>query len=705
MKRLGLALSGGGFRATLYHLGLVRFLRDAGILRQVTHISSVSGGSIMAAHLALNWDHYTGSTKEFDQAASQLLNFIRLDVRNRILRRFPLGLLLRVPRRLLGLSNRQLTRTGLLERQYQKHLFGDKSLIELPESPELHILATNLSEGCLCSFSRDGLWMMKQKAGRSEIERVRVGLMPVAMAVTASSAFPGFFPPLELTGREVGARSGEFGQQAYTDGAVFDNLGVRMFRWLTPLLTGDKSLDGVLVSDVGKPFDVQVNRRAGGLIRTAMRASDILMDRVWQLESENFQDTFGFVFARSSDVAGTQEDATALHPEVQRQAAIIRTDLDAFSLFEISCLIRHGYCIGRKACRSRADLFGGELPTNPPWDPVPAASIPRNAQPVAIHDGTNQDTAPATIGTNQNTAPATIQARTLQLSSTRRIWSNLFSLRDWTSYIYVPVLFSLLILLPYLMIQSYLNSRSVNRLVESLARGNPDIDHLSQLMARPVKPFQGETSEVVRSIEPPNYKGFSILQDSNIIDLRPWNPSDSTSLVYGYRHIKVLKNSDNADNDVFRMAEVAMHPEAQFRFPPSQYKPRLRRMCVENSRIQETLCHFEVSVDLSKVPNGRIVDVVYEYYSRGNILQSGEHSSTVAFSSEMDAPEVTRWFLLPRGQEYRSYQIVRYETGKPKTAEVVKGLTDYMVDDPSIIAFKMASVKAGYTFELTWFDK
>ena len=30
--RLGLALSGGGFRATLFHLGVVRFLRDAGLL-------------------------------------------------------------------------------------------------------------------------------------------------------------------------------------------------------------------------------------------------------------------------------------------------------------------------------------------------------------------------------------------------------------------------------------------------------------------------------------------------------------------------------------------------------------------------------------------------------------------------------------------------------------------------------------------------
>src|SRR3954470_3858260 len=261
--RIGLALSGGGFRATLFHLGLVRFLGDAGFLRQVTHITSVSGGSIMAAHLVLNWDRYTGSAEDFDQAASQLLDYVQLDIRNRILRRFPLGLLQRGPRLLLGLSNRRLTRTGLLERQYEQHLYGDKSLFELPESPELHILSTNLSEGCLCSFSRDGLWMMKQKVGRQHIERVRVGLMTVPMAVAASSAFPGFFPPLELTGREVGARGGEFAHQTYTDGGVFDNLGVRMFRWLTPLLEGEHALDGVLVSDVGQRIEVQAAQASG----------------------------------------------------------------------------------------------------------------------------------------------------------------------------------------------------------------------------------------------------------------------------------------------------------------------------------------------------------------------------------------------------------------------------------------------------------
>src|SRR3954470_7884092 len=239
MNRIGLALSGGGFRATLFHLGLVRFLRDAGLLSQVTHITSVSGGSVFAAHLVLNWDLYNGSPNDFDAAASKLLSIVRMDVRNRIVRRALLNGPSRWPRRLLGLSNRKLTRTGLLEHHYEKHLYGDTGLFELPESPQLHILATNLTEGCLCSFTRDGLLMMRRQPGhRFRVDRIPIGLATVPMAVAASSAFPGFFPPLDLTGADVGASVGEFGRQAYTDGGVFDNLGVRMFRSLERSLLG-----------------------------------------------------------------------------------------------------------------------------------------------------------------------------------------------------------------------------------------------------------------------------------------------------------------------------------------------------------------------------------------------------------------------------------------------------------------------------------
>src|ERR1043166_7970258 len=51
-KGVALALSGGGYRAALFHLGAARRLNELGILHQIDTISSASGGSIFAAHLA-----------------------------------------------------------------------------------------------------------------------------------------------------------------------------------------------------------------------------------------------------------------------------------------------------------------------------------------------------------------------------------------------------------------------------------------------------------------------------------------------------------------------------------------------------------------------------------------------------------------------------------------------------------------------------
>ena len=50
---VGLCLSGGGYRAMLFHVGVVWRLHDAGWLERLDRVSSVSGGSITAGALAL----------------------------------------------------------------------------------------------------------------------------------------------------------------------------------------------------------------------------------------------------------------------------------------------------------------------------------------------------------------------------------------------------------------------------------------------------------------------------------------------------------------------------------------------------------------------------------------------------------------------------------------------------------------------------
>ena len=66
---------------------MVCFLNDIGRLKHVKHIISVSGGSVLAGHLLLNWDKYAkGSRKDFAETAQGLLDFIQEDMRGDILR-------------------------------------------------------------------------------------------------------------------------------------------------------------------------------------------------------------------------------------------------------------------------------------------------------------------------------------------------------------------------------------------------------------------------------------------------------------------------------------------------------------------------------------------------------------------------------------------------------------------------------------------
>lgn len=696
MKKIGLALSGGGFRATLYHLGLVRFLRDAGILPQVTHITSVSGGSIIAAHLALNWARYTGSAEEFDAVAGDLLAFIRLDVRNRILRRFPLSLPLRLPRRLVGLSNRRLRRTGLLEYHYEKHLYGDRSLFELPETPELHILATNLSEGRLCSFNREGLLNIRREADGFRIERVKVGLGTVSMAVAASSAFPGFFPPMLLTEKDVGATSGAFGRQSFTDGGVFDNLGVRMFRFLAKSGDGEpRRWDAVLVSDTGKPFEVQSDVGDVGMVRTAMRASDILMDRVWQLESETFRDSAGFLFARIMDVVDPKQDPTALHPEIQRQLPNIRTDLDRFTPLEMTTLIRHGYCIGRKVCRTLPGVFGGELPASAPWTPqlepaLTQAAASEAAAPQPLRDG----------------ASVTRDARALHASGLRRIWSRLFDFRDWTSYVYVPIIVPIVVLTPYLTVKYWQKNHRLGQIVESFAQGSRDLEQMGRLLEGPVPRFTGERAEQIAPDDKRGRAGFVILQDLRMIDLRTWHPvgeKRADSYLYGYRRLKVRRDAMNVLAYDFRASVLALSAETQVRFPAQELRPKLYARPAGVSPDGGKLIHWEVGADLRGVPSDEPAEIVYEHMSPGRFLREGIGSVTLAFDVEVETVELSRWLLMPEGKEYSRYQIIRHRTGSPEFPENVKVVTQYVSEDRTILAFKLLGLDPGYTYELTWF--
>jgi len=289
----------------------------------------------------------------------------------------------------------------------------------------------------------------------------------------------------------------------------------------------------------------------------------------------------------------------------------------------------------------------------------------------------------------------------------RRIWSTLWDYRDWAAYVYVPIVVPILFLLPYFLFKSYRRSQQVSQIVESLAQGSRDLEKMTELMKGPVQPWVGERAEELPANEKPDLTDYLILQDSRIVDLRNWKPAagsdDHSSFVYGYRRLKVQKRPQASADHPFRVSVLALSPATQVRFPAQQLNPKLYSRTVDRAVGDARLVHWDVGADFVKVPPGDSVDLIYEHLSPGLFLRDGVGSTTLAFDVEAETVELTRWLLLPQGTQYRTYRLIRYETGKPKTAEKVEVVTQYLAGDYTILAFKLLALKPGYTYEITWF--
>lgn len=405
---LGLALSGGGFRATLFHLGVVKALLDRGVLSgetRITHITSVSGGSILAAHLVQNWRQYTNPST-FEVAARKIIDFARADIRGRVFRRLLLPPYLLLPY-LENLRNwpprlrRDGTIRNLLFERDLRGLFGDQLLKDLvannPDAPRLDILTTNLSQGSLAYFSNGTL--VPSDEHPTEIETP----ISVARAVMASALFPGVFPTVELNAENLVVNAEKFpSAQYFTDGGVYDNLGIRRFQ--TVLGQAESTIEQVLVSDASGAFDWLVGTETLGPWKTALRSSEVFMKRLADLECElaGGRTSDRFTFLRISDVV----EGAELPDGVQEQIRNIRTDLDRFSTQEIRALVLHGYAVAARATEGWTSVPSSAMV---PWDPYPSAKEP--------------------------------EARAIQrLRRSRFHPFGLFYRRDWAGYVY-PLLF------------------------------------------------------------------------------------------------------------------------------------------------------------------------------------------------------------------------------------------------------------------------
>ncbi|HSX96892.1 MAG TPA: patatin-like phospholipase family protein, partial [Streptomyces sp.] len=207
---VALALSGGGFRATLSALGFIRLLADTGLLRHLRYSSSVSGGSIANGCLATAWP----ALRERDFTPRAVDELVTAPVVDHVSSRSLKRTLLRDVWRTLGPA----TRTDLLARHLDDWFLGRTALEDLDPQVRWIVNAANLTTGVRFTFERD------------VYGDYSIGLAPTAgtglrlsRAVSASAAVPGAFPPVVLDGSPFPCAGHD---PALLDGGTYDNTGL-----------------------------------------------------------------------------------------------------------------------------------------------------------------------------------------------------------------------------------------------------------------------------------------------------------------------------------------------------------------------------------------------------------------------------------------------------------------------------------------------
>jgi NTE family protein len=270
---IGLCLSGGGYRAMVFHVGALWRLYESGVLRATDRISSVSGGSITSGLLGLKW-----SQLSFEPARLQS-DFVPLIVQPI---RALAGETIDAEAIILGMAlpGRVSDRVAAA---YDEYLFGGATLQDLPDQPRFVINATNVQSGVLWRFS-------KPYMGDYRVGRVRQPAVSLARAVAASSAFPPVLSPVEMrlgadafapdTGLDL-QRPPFTRKVMLTDGGVYDNLGLETV-W--------KRYQTVLVSDGGGKMKAEDEPRSDWA-RHAYRVLEVVDNQVRALRKRQVIDS------------------------------------------------------------------------------------------------------------------------------------------------------------------------------------------------------------------------------------------------------------------------------------------------------------------------------------------------------------------------------------------------------------------------------
>ena len=374
--RIGLALSGGGFRASLFHLGVIRRLEELGIMKHIHTISAVSGGSIIAAYYVIEMEKRLRRRREQLTGDLDGLDEIRLEIFEEIADCFFQALDHNLRSRATVFSPFYhpllfmkswwpgYSRSDIIQKEFDKWFYHDETLDRLPAvtmsradepfkaermslpltGPTVVLNATSLLTGERKGFTRESVSRMR------ELHRVNRNTLKLSRVVGASSGVPGVFPPTTISGDKL------------VDGGVSDNQGidplVSLDRVLDRVLSDDRhcpagdrdNFEVLLVSDASGQMELkhqQTDRAFKVMLRTVsifqfqLRKKILKILRLWRGSDNSREFAFVHLFLNLKDRSNTPRVPT----EYITALGAIRTDLDQFSFIERETLMFHGYTL------------------------------------------------------------------------------------------------------------------------------------------------------------------------------------------------------------------------------------------------------------------------------------------------------------------------------------------------------------------------
>ena len=346
---IALALSGGGIRAMVFHLGVLKYLSEQNKLEKVSHISTVSGGSLIIG-LVLKENQMQWPT------SPQFIELVLPSLREKLCTKSLMGGMIR---QLLKPKNWYflLSRANLLAFALRDEWKINNKLIDLPAVPEWSINGTTAETGKRFRFKQVnfGDYILGYAPSKN---------FPLANALAVSAAFPGGIGPLVINAEpyewskrrewnepveNASIVSPQHSSFHVYDGGVYDNLGLEpFFNMGTGILKENLPKDTkLLLSDAGAPLAQGFSLSKVNPWRLK-RVTDIISDQSRALRIRTFVNYIQKDASRGSLIYIADKINESQTCSSAEFASTYPTNLNKLTYEKFDKLLSHGYEISRK---------------------------------------------------------------------------------------------------------------------------------------------------------------------------------------------------------------------------------------------------------------------------------------------------------------------------------------------------------------------